>query len=153
MKISEELVAFIKTEEGFKAHSYLCPAGVPTIGYGSTRHADGSRVALGETLTEEQATELLLYTLKSYEAAVNSAVKTTLTQHQFDALVDFTYNLGAANLLISALLRLINGKANIALIQREFLKWDKATVNGKLVSLPGLTKRRQAEANMFAKAA
>jgi lysozyme len=151
MKISNTLIDLIKEFEGFEEHAYLCPAGVWTVGYGSTRKADGSRVGIRDQLTEPQALELLLFTLKSYEAAVNSAIKVTLTQNQFDALVDFAYNLGSPSLLTSTLLRLVNGKANIPLIQREFMKWDKAKVNGQLVSLPGLTRRRKAEADLYGK--
>jgi lysozyme len=71
-----------------------------------------------------------------------------LTQNQFDALVDFAYNAGAANLRSSTLLRLLNS-GDYAGASGQFIRWNKATSNGQLIVLPGLTRRRTAEAQLF----
>jgi lysozyme len=135
----------IKKYEGLRLSSYLCPAGVPTIGYGSTRHANGKKVLLGEKLTgEKEATQLLLSTLDPFEAAVNKHLP-NLNQCQFDALVSFSYNVGTGALVKSTLLK--KAKANSAdpSILDEFLRWNKA--GGKVLS--GLTNRRREEANLY----
>jgi lysozyme len=75
-------------------------------------------------------------------------VTVPLTQNQFDALVDFAYNAGAANLRSSTLLRLLNS-GDYAGASGQFIRWNKATSNGQLIVLPGLTRRRTAEAQLF----
>jgi lysozyme len=135
----------IKKYEGLRLSSYLCPAGVPTIGYGSTRHPNGKKVLLGEKLNnEKEATQLLLATLSPYEDAVNKHLP-NINQCQFDALVCFAYNVGTGALIKSTLLK--KAKANNAdpSILDEFLRWNKA--GGKV--LAGLTNRRREEANLY----
>ena len=135
----------IKKYEGLRLSSYLCPAGVPTIGYGSTRYPNGKKVILGEKLSsEKEATQLLLATLEPFEAAVNKHLP-NLNQCQFDALVCFAYNVGTGALVKSTLLK--KAKANPAdpSILDEFLRWNKA--GGK--ALQGLTNRRRDEANLY----
>jgi GH24 family phage-related lysozyme (muramidase) len=145
MKTGERGLKLIKEFEGCKLTAYICPAGVWTIGIGSTRYSDGSAVKRGQTLANEEAALLLLSkTLASYEHAVN-AIKVDLTQNEFDALVSLTYNIGARNLANSTLVKMLkagNPKSEIAL---QFLRWDKA--GGK--PLAGLTRRRNAEAELF----
>lgn len=109
MKTSIKGILVIKHYEQFKANPYLCPANVATIGYGTTRYPDGKRVRLNDpAITEGDAMEFLRHDLQQFEKAVNTALKVEATQEQFDALVSFTYNLGAGNLRSSTLLRLIN---------------------------------------------
>lgn len=128
---------------------YICPAGYPTIGYGSRYHANGSEVKLSDApITKAQADVLLIQSLKRYEASVSKMVKVQLTQNQFDALVDFVYNLGEGNLQISTLLRRLNaGFYDEAADQ--FLRWNKSRVNGAMIELPGLTARRTANRTLF----
>lgn len=138
-------LAIIKKHEGLRLSSYLCPAGVPTIGYGSTRYPDGRKVILGEKLSsEKEATQLLLATLQSFEAAVNRHLP-NLNQCQFDALVSFTYNVGTGAFIKSTLLK--KAKVNPAdpSILDEFQKWVRG--GGKV--LPGLVTRRREEANLY----
>lgn len=90
---SKDCIGLVKRWEGFRAKAYLCPAGVPTIGYGHTKD-----VKLGDTITHNQATELLYEDLGKFAHAVNRLVSVPLTQGQFDALVSFTYNLGVGAL-------------------------------------------------------
>lgn len=135
----------IKKWEGLRLSSYLCAAGVPTIGYGSTRYPNGKKVMLGEKLTgEKEATQLLLSTLAPYEAAVNKHLP-NLNQCQFDALVAFSYNVGTGSLIKSTLLKKAKVNPNDPSILDEFLKWNKA--GGKV--LTGLTNRRRDEANLY----
>lgn len=139
-----KLTTFIKQYEGLRLKPYLCSAGVPTIGIGSTMYADGTKVKLSDkSITEEEALELFEVTLKQYEDAVTENVRVPLTENQRIALVSFTYNLGVGALRSSTLLRKINNSDfNVGM---EFLKWNK--VNHKEVK--GLTKRRQVEWELF----
>ena len=145
MNIGNKGLRLIKEFEGCKLTAYICPAGVWTIGIGSTRYSDGSAVKRGQTLANEEAALLLLSkTLASYEHAVN-AIKVDLTQNEFDALVSLTYNIGARNLANSTLVKMLKAGDPKSEIAQQFLRWDKA--NGK--PLAGLTRRRNAEAELF----
>lgn len=145
MKSSNDCLALIKSCEGFSAKPYLCPAGVPTIGYGSTRYADGRKVTLNDkSITVEQADEIMRTSLVEYENAVNRYVKMPITQGQFDALVDFAYNAGAQSLRNSTLLKMLNA-GDYAGAAKQFERWVYA--DGKV--LYGLVKRRKLEADLF----
>jgi len=145
-KISNLGLELIKKYEGFKAKAYLCPAKVPTIGYGSTYYEDGTKVKLTDPpITQERATELLEALLVSYERSVDSYCVDTINQNQFDALCSFAYNCGVGNLKSSTLLKKINKNPNDPTIKDEFLKWNKG--GGKVLS--GLTKRRIEEAQLY----
>lgn len=145
MMISHKGIALIKHYEGFKPYPYLCPAGIPTIGYGATYYPNGRKVTLKDKhITEEEASMMLKHMLAKYERAVNRYVRVNLTQGQFDALVSFTYNLGLGALQKSTLLRLLN-QGNYTKAANEFKKWVYA--NGRKLS--GLRNRRKDEANLF----
>jgi len=145
MKASENCINIIKQCEGLVLKAYRCPAGIPTIGYGSTRYADGKAVSMDDLpTTEAEASILLAETLYKYEIAVDTLVKVPLNQNQFDALVDFAYNCGSGNLATSTLLTKINNK-DYAAAALEFAKWNKG--GGKV--LAGLTKRRELERALF----
>lgn len=139
MRASAKLINAIKGFEGFRSRAYRCPAGVWTVGYGHTKG-----VKAGTVVTEHQAEVLLREDLAQFERAVN-ALGVACTQGQFDALVDFAYNCGTANLLSSTLLKRIKTGGTEAQIRYEFSRWNKA--GGKV--LPGLTKRRLWEANRY----
>jgi lysozyme len=145
MQATDGCLNLIKASEGFRASPYLCPAGVPTIGYGSTRYADGRSVKLTDKpITEEQAQAIMKVSLKEYESAVSRYVSVPLNQNQFDALVDFAYNAGAQNLRTSTLLKLLNqGVYDKA--AGEFGKW----VYGGGKKLDGLIVRRRLEKELF----
>lgn len=147
MRISEKGIALIKRFEGFFSKPYKDPIGIPTIGYGFTYYLP-SRIKVtlqDKPITEQQATEMLKEVLKGYESDVLRLVKKPLTQNQFDALVSFTYNLGATNLSKSTLLRKLNVNPNDPSIALEFVKWNKA--GGKVFR--GLTLRREAERDLY----
>ncbi len=139
MHTSQKGLDLIKSFEGLRLSAYKCPADVWTIGYGTT-----AGVKPGQTITKERAEELLRDDVKRFEGQVLRLVKVPLTQGQFDALVSFTYNLGAANLGNSTLLRLLNA-GDYKGAAAQFDRWTKA--GGK--ELPGLVKRRAAERALF----
>ncbi|HDV8211905.1 TPA: lysozyme [Enterobacter hormaechei] len=144
MQTSEKGIALIKELEGCKLTAYRDSVGVWTIGYGWTQPVDGKPIRSGMTIKQETAERLLKTGLVSYESDVSRLVKVGLTQGQFDALVSFTYNLGARSLSTSTLLRKLNA-GDYAGAADEFLRWNKA--GGKVLN--GLTRRREAERALF----
>ena len=147
MKASQNCINLIKQFEGFVPHPYQCPAGIWTIGYGSTRYINGTPVSPNDKpITEEQASQIAGQTLVEYENAVNRYVTALLTQNQFDALVDFAYNAGSQNLRTATLLKRLN-EGNYSAAADEFGKW----VMGGGKRLSGLVKRRAAERELFLK--
>lgn len=126
--------------ENCKLEAYLCPAGVWTIGWGST----GSHVYKGLTITQEEADQLFIEDCKRFVESVNSSVKVPLTQYEFDALVTFAYNVGCGNFESSTLLKKLN-IGNYQGASDEFLRWNKS--KGRV--LKGLTYRRQSERHYF----
>ena len=146
MTPSDKCIALIRACEGYYAKPYKCPAGVPTIGYGSTRYEDGKAVSMTDpAITEQRASALVMATLaKEYVPAVLRYVTMPMTQGQFDALVDFAYNCGAQNLRTSTLLKKFNA-GDISGASAEFSKW----VQGGGKKLPGLVKRRELERKLF----
>jgi lysozyme len=145
MKVSNECVAFICKFEGFRAEPYVDPAGIPTIGYGSTYYANGAVVKLDDDpITEQEAMLLMRTVLPRYEAAVNRYVQVVINQNHFDALVSFSYNLGNEALRTSTLLKRINAGL-FEEAGNEFLRWVYA--DGK--KLAGLERRRSEERALF----
>lgn len=119
----------------------MCPAGVPTIGYGRT-----TGVRLGQKITQAQADAWLVQEYDTFEAQVRALVKVPLTANQLGALTSFAYNLGVGALRSSTLLKKLNA-GDYQGAGAEFAKWVKA--GGK--TLTGLVRRRAAEAALFAK--
>lgn len=144
MQTSEKGIALIKEFEGCKLTAYQDSVGVWTIGYGWTQPVDGKSIRAGMTIKQETAERLLKTGLVSYESDVSRLVKVGLTQGQFDALVSFTYNLGARSLSTSTLLRKLNAGDYVGAAD-EFMRWNKA--GGKVLN--GLTRRREAERALF----
>src|SRR6516164_4517712 len=123
-KIDEEGIKFIENWEDFVSHPYLDIAGVCTIGYGSTYYEDGTKVKLTDPpITEEQAEQLMLNVLTFYEREVAAMTRDDINQHQFNALVSFSYNEGAAALRKSHLLQKVNTNPLDPAIKDEFLRW------------------------------
>ena len=146
MKVSIACIELIKLSESFSARPYRCPAGVWTIGYGSTRYENGTPVASTDaSISEARAVQIMLATLSGeYESAVNRYVTVPMEQHQFDALVDFAYNCGSQNLRISTLLKLLN-RGDYVGAAAQFGLWVRA--EGRV--LQGLVTRREAERKLF----
>ena len=133
-------LAAISTNEGRVNKAYLDPVGIVTVCNGHT----GPEVRLGQAKTDEQCDDLLRSDASFAEAGVKKYVKVPITQDQYDALVDFTFNVGVANLASSTLVHKLNaGDCHGA--AAEFPRWNRA----KGVVLPGLTARREQERTKF----
>ena len=145
-KTSSNGTSLIREFEGFVASAYLCPAGVWTIGIGTTVYPNGTKVKQGGKCTQEQALEYLQHDLKSFEKTVNDSVKVPLSQNQFDALVSLSYNIGSGAFKNSTLLKKLNAK-DYAGAADQFLVWNKG--GGKVMQ--GLVKRRARERELFLK--
>lgn len=146
MKINRKGIDLIKRWEGFSDKMYLCAAGVPTYGYGSTRKLDGTPVKKGDRINLVDAEKLLIKETSEFAKGVTRLLGgVQLNENQFSALVSFSYNLGLGNLEKSTLLKIIKADPNSPLIQSQFLRWNKA--NGKVLN--GLTNRRKEEANLY----
>ena len=145
MKTSEKGLDLIKQFEGFKDFVYICPAGLPTIGYGHV--IDPKLLALTKVsprMTKEKAEQILKNDVKEAEDAINSSVKVNISQGQFDALISLIYNWGAYNFKISNGLRKLNaGNYNEAADEFFGKVRGVVSVNGKFSN--GLYRRRQAE--------
>ena len=139
MRTSDEGVELIKHFEGCHLEAYLCPAGVPTIGYGHTRG-----VSMGDVIDQKAAEALLIEDLEEFEGYVDKLVEIGLKQNQFDALVSWTFNLGPANLKESTLLNRVN-YGPLSDVPTQIKRWNRA--GGKV--LEGLVKRRAAEAALW----
>lgn len=137
--------------EGFRSKPYRCPAGVPTIGYGSTYYPGGRKVTLDDKpISEAEARALLMHELfNTYLPGVarQCPILVTLAARdpgKLNAIVDFAYNLGVGNLQVSTLRRKIN-EQNWPAAREQLMRWVRA--NGQV--LPGLVKRRKAEAEFL----
>ena len=132
--------------EGLYLRPYLCPAGVPTIGYGATFYEDGSKVTLKDPpITKERAEQLLRYHLKvSFLPPVIRLCPTLDTECKTAAILDFAFNLGTGNLKISTLRKRILSE-EWGDVPSELMKWNKA--GGKVLN--GLVKRRTSEKVLF----
>lgn len=140
MEASDLLIKKITEFEGFSNTAYRCPAGKWTCGIGHT-----SGVTATTTCTRKEAEQWLKEDLAPVEAYVNT-IEQVRTQGQYDALVDFAYNLGLGNLKSSTLLHKIKAGASTEDIQEQFRRWVYA---GSKV-LKGLVRRREWEAQRWA---
>jgi len=147
MKLNKEASDLIKSFEGCKLKAYQCSAKKWTIGFGNTFYENGSPVLPGHAITQEKADQLFEIIASEFAAKVAKLVTSNVTDNQFGALVSFAYNCGAVNLQKSTLLKKVNANHNDPSIRSEFLKWNQA--GGKI--LAGLTRRREAESNLYFK--
>lgn len=137
---------FITKHEGLRLKPYLCPAKVPTIGYGNTYYSDGKKVTLlDKEITKQEAFDMFKEIANRFAKRVDELVTSNINQNQFNALVSFAYNVGTGNFSSSTLLKKVNRNPNDLTIKDEFLRWNKA--GGKVLN--GLTKRRNEEADIY----
>lgn len=142
MRLSDAGLRFIgknEADSGPALKAYIDTGGVPTIGYGHTRN-----VKMGDTCTPEQALAWLQSDVYDAEDSIDRRVNAALNQNQYDALVDFVFNVGDHQFATSTLLKLINAD-RFELAALEFAKWKYD--NGKVVD--GLIKRRAREKELF----
>lgn len=146
MKTSPAGLEFIKRHEGCILKVYKDVAGLPTIGIGHLIKPGESFT----TITEAEALDLLAKDIVQFESALNKKCKVALNQNQFDALVSWGFNVGAGVYTTASLMTELNA-GNYSAVPGKLLEWCKATIGGKKVTVPGLLKRREAEAALFVK--
>jgi lysozyme len=141
MQFSEAGYELLKRSEGFRSRVYMDIAGLPTIGYG---HRLLHPASFPDGISEPDAADILISDVSHAIQAVQRLVKVELAQGQFDALVDFVFNLGEGRLATSTLLKKLNNRDYDGAAD-ELLKWDHAGCT----EVPALTKRREAEAALW----
>lgn len=146
MRTSQAGLTLVKRNEGCRLAAYLCPAGVPTIGYGDT----GPDVHLGLRITQQEAEERLARRLaREFEPGVLDALQgAPTTQAQFDALASLAYNIGVRGFAKSSVARL-HREGRHAEAADAFRLYNKGRVNGELVVLRGLSRRREEERELY----
>ncbi len=156
MKLNEDGYLIIANFEGLRLNPYLCSAGVPTIGYGSTFYPSGKKVTMKDkAITKETALWMLKTTANMFAKDVDTLVTSNVNQNQFNALVSFAFNLGSdidadsipEGLGDSNLLKKVNANPKDVAIAKEFMKWINA--NGS--PNKGLMKRRAEEVKIYFK--
>jgi lysozyme len=135
----------IRKYEGLRLRAYICPSGLPTIGYGATFYENGSRVQMGDVITIDRADKLLYLQVKLFADEVKRIVKSELNENMLGALTSFCFNVGGARFAGSTLAKKANANPNDPTIRAEFMRWTRG--GGKV--LPGLVKRREEEANLY----
>jgi lysozyme len=145
MKLTDDGLNLIKTFEGFRANAYRDPVGIWTIGYGHTSMAGPPEVKEGMSVTRQEAAIILARDVAAFSDGVRRLLKRQVNDRQFSALVSFAYNVGLENFRKSSVLKAVND-GNDAAVARRLQLWVKA--GGRV--LPGLVRRRAAEAAMFA---
>lgn len=143
--VNQAGIDLVKEFEGFRSEAYRCPAGKWSIGYGHTKGVSrDSQVSL------EEAEELLMEDLREAGARVSLLVHVPLNDNQFAALVSFTFNVGPLALLQSTLRRKLN-QGEYDAVPTQLKRWNKARhpITKEMVELPGLIRRRAAEATLW----
>ncbi len=144
MFMTDEGLDLIRQFEGFRAAAYRDPVGVWTIGYGHTSMAGAPEVTPGLTISENEAAQILARDVDQFARGVRALLRVDLSDGQFSALVSFAYNVGLGALKKSSVLTAVNAR-DFAAVPRRLQLWTKA--GGHV--LPGLVKRRAAEAALF----
>ena len=151
VKTSDNGLKIVTLNEGNVFHIYDDQAGFATIGVGHLLTADDkSSGKFVNGITVEQSLELLRHDIASTEKAVDDLVRVPLTQNQFDALVDFTFNLGSGALQSSTLLKKLNA-GDYAAVPAQMMKWNKVRnpKTKKLEVSRGITARRKRSADLW----
>lgn len=147
MQPSNSLVDFTKEYEGFSATPYKDSGGVWTVGYG---HTSTAKKYIGSSISEQKGEDLLMIDLSFTSVSVNQLVTSTLNQNQFDAICDWTFNLGSGTLKKSTLLKCLNS-SQFDLVPKELRKWVFVKENDVPTVEPGLVRRREAEVELFSR--
>lgn len=143
LKTAAELITHF---EGLKLEAYLCSARVWTIGIGNTKYPNGAPIKAGDKITYERALEIFQFTLEEFESQLTVLPEwPTLNDNQKAALLSFTFNVGISAYVNSTLRKTIRANSSELAIREQFARWNKG--GGKV--LPGLTRRRQAETDLY----
>lgn len=146
MELSESIKKKIRGWESCRLKAYRDSGGVLTIGYGHT----GKDVTPGMTITQAKANELFDADIKKFgESVAKTFAGVAINNNQFDALVSFSYNVGAFSVKAPTLMRMVKANPNDPNIRAEFMKHVNVRANGVLKSLPGLVSRRTVEADHY----
>ena len=137
--------SLIEKFEGMKLTAYKCPSGITTIGIGSTRYEDGTRVRMGDEISRNRMNELYNFHINQTRRQLDKLVEVELNQNQKSALISLLYNVGYGNFKKSKLLKLINKNPNDCKIEKEFMKFTTS----KGIILKGLQKRRTEELKLY----
>ena len=147
MKISEYAEEVLKEHEGLRLKAYRCPSGVLTIGYGHTK-----KVKPGDVISKDTAVIFFVEDVERVERQLDAEnYSKHLSQGQYDAVIDFIFNLGWGKYRSSTLRKKLLCNVNDATIPNEFRRWVYGTdpKTGAKIKLPGLVKRREWEAQMY----
>lgn len=146
-KPAPEAISLIKEFEGFESQAYIDTDGTPVIGYGLSK-IGGEPVQIGDRISPQQADTALNAHLQEIYEELDRVVRVDLSDRQLSALASIAFNVGINSIKQSTLVQKVNAK-DYAGAANEFLRWDKANLRGRLVQLPGLTRRRHAERQLF----
>ncbi|WP_233219904.1 lysozyme [Pleurocapsa sp. CCALA 161] len=145
--IPKVAINLIKEFEGFKDYAYIDTDGTPVIGYGLSR-IGGIPVQIGDRISTTQADAALNTHIREIHRELEPIVQVDLSDRQLSALTSIAFNVGVESIKNSTLVQKINAQ-DYAGAADEFLRWDKANLQGALVQMPGLTRRRAAERQLF----
>lgn len=146
MKLNNVGYLLICKFEGLSLTPYLCPAKIPTIGYGNTYYPNGKRVTmLDRAITKQEAFDMFKIIADEFAIKLSKLITSKVNQNQFNALVSFAYNVGIYGFANSTLLKKVNNNPEDLTIKNEFLKWTKG--GGKV--LKGLVNRREIESQLY----
>jgi lysozyme len=145
--VSKFAINLIKEFEGFKDYAYIDTDGTPVIGYGLSR-IGGLPVQIGDRISPTQADAALNAHLREIDRELDEVIKVDLSDRQLSAVISLAYNVGVDGIKSSTLVEKINAEDYVGAAD-EFLRWDKANMQGVLLQMPGLTRRRAAERQLF----
>jgi lysozyme len=148
--VNRDAQDILKRSESLQLMAYLCPAGVPSIGYGHTKTVTADDVRRRKRISAAVADGLLAADLAEFEAGVLALCRVAPNENQLGAMVCLAFNIGLAGFAKSSVLKAHN-RGDFESAARAFCLWNKATVGGKKVVLPGLVSRRAAEAALYLK--
>lgn len=143
--ISDKGLALIMQWEGCRLAAYRDSAGIFTVGFGATWYPDGRKVQAGDTLTQQEAVDLLHFHANRFAQIVDTLTTDAISQDQLDALTCLTFNIGEIAYKGSTLRQRINANPKDVTIRDQFMRWSRS----KGRRLPGLWMRRHDEADLF----
>lgn len=152
MQPGENFISLMISLEGLNLYPYLDSVGIPTIGIGSTHYEDGTGVTMRDVkITYERAVHMLNIEVEQDINVINTVIKSTINQNQFDALIACCYNIGKQGFKQSTIVKRVNHDPNDPTIKDAFLMWvyGHDVHTGKLVKLKGLINRRNKEYTLY----
>jgi lysozyme len=144
-QLSLDGIKLLQQFEGLRLEAYPDSAGIWTIGYGTTRYPDGTKVRPSDVCSQEEADRYFRHDLRRFELAVDALTVDALNQPQFDALTSFVYNTGESAYRDSTLRKRVNANPADPAIRAQFMRWHNAGGNPVL----GLWRRRHREADFY----